>query len=99
MLIAASLLLASSDAPGLNSINSATDNPLLAKPWRPGRSFLDFSNSLASLRAVAVSQNSRVSLGSNPQKPLLYSCFCSDLSFTAYPVEPVQSPTVTLYTF
>jgi hypothetical protein len=38
-------------------------------------------------------------MGANPQKPINYSGICTDQAFAAYPVEPVQSPTVTLYTF
>ena len=76
-----------------------TDSSSLVKPWRPGRSLFDFSGSYASLRAAAVNQNSRFTTGANPQKPLSYSGLCADHAFTAYPVEPVQSPTVTLYTF
>lgn len=72
---------------------------MMEKPWRTGRSFFNFSNTVVSLRVAAISQNSRVTLGSNPQKPVNNNSFCSNRAFSAFPVEPVQSPTITLYTF
>lgn len=99
MVIVASIALASVDTPGLDQSDTANNRPNIVKPVRSGRTVFSLSNSFINIRVSTLNTDGRVSPAPEPQKPISVANSFSERPYKAYPVEPVQSPTVTVYTF
>jgi hypothetical protein len=99
VLIAFLMAWASQDAPGTNSADPSWGNPSLVKPTRPGRPSPGIAGPGVSIRLSVFDTSISISSTPIPQKPLRSGGSFCEQAFTSYPVEPVQTPTVTLYTF
>lgn len=99
LVVIASLVSASVDTPGADQADNASNRPNIVKPVRSGRTVFNLSNSFINIRVSTLRTDIRVSPSPEPQKPIDSGNAFSERPYKNFPVEPVQPPTVTVYTF
>lgn len=100
VLVFAPFIHSTTDGPGLvYNAECSFSLPSLDSQSRVLRPLLTFPSSLLSMRASLCSSDTRTGSTPEPQKPLRTDTCFSEQSYKAFPIEPVQPPTVTLYTF